>query len=140
MRQFISKSREETIEFGSKLAKETPPGSCIGLTGELGAGKTTLVQGLAKGLGIDRQVISPSFLLIKEYVNGNLPLYHIDAYRISDPKELIEVGVEDYLLSEDGICAIEWVEKVREILPPNYKEIKIEIKGKEKRKFIFKNF
>lgn len=140
MREFITESREETIQLGKNLAKAIPPGSCLALIGKLGAGKTTLVKGLAEGLQIEGQIVSPTFLLIKEYTNGRLPLYHIDAYRISQPQELVEVGVEDYLLRAEGITVIEWAEKIREILPPNCIEVKIEIRGKEKRKFTFKDF
>lgn len=140
MRELITNSREETIQLGKKLAKAVSPGRPVALIGKLGAGKTTFVKGLAKGLQIESQIVSPTFLLIKEYTSGRLPLYHIDAYRISDPQELSEVGVEDYLLNTEGITVIEWAEKVREMLPPNCIEVKIEIMGKERRKFTFKNF
>lgn len=140
MSELITNSREETIQLGENLAKVVSPGMPIGLIGKLGAGKTTLVKGLAKGLQIEGQIVSPTFLLIKEYRTGRLPLYHIDAYRISDPQELLEIGVEDYLLSIDGITVVEWAEKVKEILPSNSIEVKIEIMGEKRRKFIFKDF
>lgn len=136
--QFISESPDQTIEFGTKLAQKLYPGICIALIGELGAGKTTLVKGLAKGLGITQRIVSPTFLLIKEYKNSKIPFYHIDCYRISDPKELLEVGADDYLLTEDGVTAVEWAEKVMEILPPGHIEIKIKIEGIKKRRFMVK--
>lgn len=140
MKEFITESREETIQLGKRLAKVIPPGRPVCLIGKLGAGKTTLVKGLAEGLHIESQIVSPTFLLIKEYTNGKLPLYHIDAYRISEPQELLEVGVEDYLLSNNGITVVEWAGKIKDILPSNCIEVRIEMVGKERRKFTFQDF
>lgn len=105
------------------------------LIGELGAGKTTLLQGIAKGLGIRESVISPSFILVREYL-GRIPFYHFDAYRIRGPHELIEIGLEEYILSE-GIVAIEWGEKVKNLLP-GFVEITIEIVAEGHRKITVK--
>jgi len=123
-REYISTSAEETKRLGRELAQELKPGDCLVLIGELGAGKTTLVQGIAEGLDVKESVISPSFVLVREY-KGRIPLYHVDAYRIRSPQELLEIGLDDYVLSE-GIVAIEWGDKVKKILPGCI-EIKIEI-------------
>lgn len=130
-REYISKSAEETRRIGQELAQRLKPGDCLVLIGELGAGKTTLVQGIAKGLGLKESVISPSFVLVREY-KGRLPLYHVDAYRVRRPQELLEIGLDDYVLSE-GIVAIEWGDKVRNILPGCI-EITIEIVAEGQRR------
>lgn len=122
----VTESAEETRAWGRKLAKQLHPGDCLLLIGELGAGKTTLVQGLAEGLGLDpKDIISPTFVLIREH-EGKIPLYHIDAYRIQDPKELLEVGLAEYF-ERPGITVIEWGEKVREVAPQDALEIQLEI-------------
>lgn len=106
------------MALGRKLAGELEPGDLISVVGEVGAGKTALVQGIAQGLGISDRITSPSYLLIREHRDGQVPLFHVDAYRISDPAELIEIGIGDYLLEETGITAIEWGEKLVGLLPP----------------------
>ncbi len=123
-REYISTSAEETRRIGRELVQRLRPGDCLALIGELGAGKTTLVQGIAEGLAIKESVISPSFVLVREY-QGRIPLYHFDAYRVRSPQELLEIGLDDYVLSE-GIVAIEWGDKVKKFLPSCI-EIKIEI-------------
>lgn len=127
----VSKSAEETRRIGQELAQRLKPGDCVVLIGELGAGKTTLVQGIAEGLGIKESVTSPSFILVREY-KGRIPLYHVDAYRVRSPEELLEIGLDEYVLSE-GIVAIEWGEKVKDILP-GCVEIKIEITSEGQRR------
>ncbi len=112
----VTRSPEETHRFAAELLKTLGPGSVLALHGELGAGKTCLVQGLARALGITRAVGSPTFTLINEYP-GPLPLYHIDLYRISGPDEALALGLDEYLLGA-GIVAIEWAERVAPLLPP----------------------
>jgi len=134
-REFISRSPQETMEFGERLARQLRPGDCLALVGELGAGKTTLVKGIARGLGIpEDEVLSPTFILVREYRAGRLPLFHIDAYRIAKPEELREIGLEEYLLSEEGISVIEWADRVREIIPAGCIEIKLEIISEKERR------
>ncbi len=126
-RVIITRSPEETVALGERLAQELKPGACLALVGELGAGKTTLIKGLARGLGIaEDEVLSPTFVLIREYRQGRLPLFHVDAYRITDADELREIGLEEYLLS-DGITVIEWADRVLSIIPPSCLEVKLEI-------------
>lgn len=105
-------TEEETEVVGEKLAQTLHPGTVIALYGDLGAGKTAFVRGLAKGLGLDCNVSSPTFTIVNEYSgNHTMPLFHFDMYRLSSADELFEIGWEDYL-ARDGICAVEWSENV----------------------------
>lgn len=124
--EFITHNPEETQAWGEKLAHQLHTGDCLLLTGQLGAGKTTLVQGIARGLEIDpKEILSPTFVLIREHA-GKTPLYHIDAYRITNPKELLEVGLLEYF-EKPGITIIEWGEKIRALAPADAIEIHLEI-------------
>lgn len=132
---FNTKRPKETIEFGERLARELGPGDCLALVGELGAGKTTLIKGIARGLGIsEAEVLSPTFVLVREYRGGRLPLYHVDAYRITKPEELREIGLEEYLWSQEGVTVIEWADRVRESIPHCCIEIKLELVSPLKRR------
>jgi tRNA threonylcarbamoyladenosine biosynthesis protein TsaE len=111
MATLISRSPEETIRLGETWGREARPGLVIGLTGELGAGKTQLVKGLARGLGITARVTSPSFALVNEYRDGRLPLFHLDLYRLDTPEQIIAAGLEDYLLDPPGVTVVEWIER-----------------------------
>ena len=103
-------SEEETAAVGRELAASLSAGDVLLLYGDLGAGKTAFVRGLAEGLGVDRsEVSSPTFTLIQEYRGGRLTLFHVDLYRIEDPREFDELGLEE--IAEDGVLAIEWAEK-----------------------------
>ncbi|GAB6179601.1 tRNA (adenosine(37)-N6)-threonylcarbamoyltransferase complex ATPase subunit type 1 TsaE [Desulfotomaculum defluvii] len=106
---------EETKQLGEKLATLLIPGDVICLNGDLGAGKTAFSQGVARGLGVSGAVTSPTFTLINEY-EGRLPLYHFDVYRLSGPEDMEDLGYEDYFYGQ-GVCLIEWAEKVKEVLP-----------------------
>lgn len=129
MRTYITKSREETVKLGAKIAKDFKKGDVIALIGELGSGKTTLVKGIAKGLGVknSRHVNSPSFVIIKEY-QGKISLYHFDVFRLDSASDLDSVGYEEYFYG-DGICVVEWADKIRKLLPKKHLEIKIKILG-----------
>ncbi len=112
----ISHAPEETAALGTALAALLQPGDVVALSGDLGAGKTTLVQGLARGLGITQPVTSPTFILINEY-RSTPPLYHVDCYRLVDaPAEAWAIGLDE-LLYDDGICVIEWADRLRSLLP-----------------------
>lgn len=128
---FISASAEETHRVASQIAAELKPGDCLLLIGELGAGKTTFVQGLACGLGVLERVRSPTFVLMHEY-HGRVPLYHFDAYRINTLDELREIGFEETVRSQ-GITVIEWGEKAAGLLPQGCWRIVIEILPDQKR-------
>ena len=112
------------LDAGRRLSEHLAAGSIVGLTGCLGAGKTTLVKGLAEGLNIKEEVTSPSYTIIKEYHNGTLPLYHMDLYRIDNLEELFLTGFEE-LIYGNGISIIEWSEKAGEVLPEEAVSINI---------------
>ena len=118
-------SPEETFRVGKELGEKAYAGQVFTLTGELGVGKTVFTQGLAKGLGIEEPVNSPTFTIVQEYNGGRLPFYHFDVYRIGDVEEMEEVGFDDYVMGE-GVSLIEWADLIREILPEKRTEILIE--------------
>lgn len=118
-------TREETLAFGVKIGEQALPGMVICVDGGLGAGKTALAQGIAKGLGVTEQVVSPTFTILQEYRDGRLPFFHFDVYRMEDPDEMYEVGFEDYFYG-GGVCMIEWAELIRELLPEEHIHITIE--------------
>ena len=120
----ISHSAAETIAFGRQLAATLRPGAVLALTGDLGAGKTCLVKGLAAGLGITQAVTSPTFTLIHEYRGGRLPLAHIDLYRLAATAEAVAIGIEEYL-GGDGVTVIEWAERIESLLPVQTKRIRL---------------
>ena len=116
---------EETFALGEKIGKEAAPGLVITLKGDLGVGKTVLAQGVARGLGIEEPVNSPTFTILQVYDEGRLPFYHFDVFRIEDPDEMYEVGFEDYFYGE-GVCMIEWAELIEDLLPEDAMHITIE--------------
>ncbi len=104
-------SEAETADIGRALASRLSPGDVVLLYGDLGAGKTAFVRGLAEGLGIAAdEVSSPTFTLVQEYRGGRLPLFHVDLYRLNDPREIDDLGLDE--LTADGVLAIEWAEKL----------------------------
>lgn len=119
MVKIVTKSPQELAYIGQRLAKFLNPGDFIALDGELGAGKTTLTQGLAKGLEIKQVVNSPTFTIIHEYDKGSIPLYHMDVYRLDSVKEMDDLGYEEYFYGE-GITVVEWASKIESILPETY--------------------
>ena len=123
-------SCEETFNMGVEMAKKAKAGDIICLTGDLGVGKTVFTQGFAKGLGINDIVDSPTFTIVKEYHDGQLPFYHFDVYRIGDISEMEEIGYEEYFFG-DGVCLVEWGLLIEELLPENTVFVEIE-KDREK--------
>jgi len=111
MATFISHSPEETAALGEQWGRDGQPGWVIGLTGDLGAGKTQLVKGLARGLGIAGRIQSPTFALVNEYTGGRLPLAHLDLYRLETLEQIIGAGLEEYFTRPTGITVIEWCER-----------------------------
>ena len=142
MKEVIFNSVVETQSFAADFAKTVPLGTVIGLIGDLGTGKTTFSQGFAKGLGIKDKVISPTFKLVSEY-EGKNPFYHIDCYRLESSFDFLNIGGEEYLVSDDGVTLIEWADIIGELLPEDTVRIRfsriqdhpesrqIEIKGFE---------
>ena len=118
-------SPEETFAFGEELGKNARPGQVYTLIGDLGVGKTVLTQGIAKGLGIDEAICSPTFTIAQEYHTGRMPFYHFDVYRIGCVEEMDEIGFDDYVYGE-GLTMIEWANLIEEILPDHFWQIMIE--------------
>ena len=115
--RFITNGPEETEALGAHLARALEPGAVVAFTGDLGAGKTAFVRGLARGLGVQDRVTSPTFTIVNEYEGGRLPLFHFDLYRLGSADELFDIGWEDYL-ARGGVCAVEWSERMEELLEP----------------------
>jgi tRNA threonylcarbamoyladenosine biosynthesis protein TsaE len=118
-----------TERLGAALAEELPPGTVVALIGTLGAGKTRLVQAVAAALGVPRETVtSPTFVLINEYRQGRVPVYHFDTYRLKDDDEFLELGPEEYFDS-DGLVFVEWADRVAHLLPAELVEIALEVTG-----------
>ena len=113
--EFVTHSPEQTRALGQRLAAALWPGAVVAFTGDLGAGKTAFVAGMAKGLGIEEWVTSPTFTIVNEYEGGRLPLFHFDMYRLGSAEELFHIGWEDYL-ARGGVCAVEWSENIADAL------------------------
>jgi tRNA threonylcarbamoyladenosine biosynthesis protein TsaE len=122
----ILNSVEAAQAFGESWANDLVGGEVFALYGVLGAGKTQLVKGLARGLGFRGEVTSPTFTIVHEYLGGRLPLYHLDLYRIADVHGAIRLGVEEYLPS-DGVTVIEWPEKIPHLLPADARQWVLEV-------------
>ncbi len=138
MKTIVSKNFEQTKKIGFTIAKDLHGGEVITLEGELGAGKTTFMQGLAKGLGVTKNIISPTFIIMRSY---ELPkgtqkkmLYHVDLYRIEDEKDIYDIGLPDIMGDPENIVAIEWPEKMGSLLPEKRKKIIIEYCGENERR------
>ncbi len=126
-----SASPDETQAAGERLAQTLGPGAVVAFTGDLGAGKTCFVQGLVRGLGVTTHATSPTFVLINEY-RGRLPVHHVDAYRVSTPAELIDIGLLE-LIDADGVTVVEWADKLFSVLPTRTIHVHIEGLGDEPR-------
>lgn len=129
---FVTKSAEETVELGKKIGAFLLPNEVVALTGTLGAGKTTLIQGIAQGIGVKDYVTSPTFIIINEY-QGRIPFFHVDLYRMNSVEEIEDLGIEEYF-NREGACVIEWAEKLGVLKPKNSYEIAIEIVSEKERK------
>ena len=135
MLRFITESAEETSIIGEQLGRLLSKGNIICLSGDLGAGKTAFTKGIAKGLGVEDYVTSPTYTIINEY-QGRLPLYHFDVYRLNDVEEMYELGYEEYFFG-DGIVVLEWADIVRDIIPGDRLWITIlNTKGDDSREII----
>ena len=131
--KYTSRSDADTLELAQNIESEKFPNMVICLVGELGSGKTVFVKGFAQALGIQETITSPTFNLVKEYLYGELPLYHMDVYRLDGKVE--DLGLEEYY-QKGGVCIIEWSETIRDYLPEERLDIRIKVVGEEKRVII----
>ena len=132
--KYISKNIDDTLTLAENIESEKFPNMVICLNGELGSGKTIFVKGFAKALGIEENITSPTFNIIKEYPMGELPLYHMDVYRLDEMEE--DIGIRDYY-NKGGVTIIEWAELIKESLPEERLEITIKIVDENTRVFVF---
>jgi tRNA threonylcarbamoyladenosine biosynthesis protein TsaE len=133
--KLISRSPAETQQLGTRLGELAQPGDIYFLSGNLGTGKTCLTQGIVWGLGSREYALSPTFVLMRE-IQGRLPLYHMDLYRLDQVEEIADLGLDDYLYGR-GLCVIEWAEKGLSVLPDEYLLVKIDYLTDNERKFEF---
>ena len=122
---FESNSDTDTRQLAKDLGKKAKASQVYALIGDLGVGKTVFTQGFAEGLEISEWINSPTFTIVQEYVDGRLPFYHFDVYRIGDPEEMYEVGFDDYVYGE-GVSLIEWANRIEEILPEDVITVRIQ--------------
>ena len=146
--EITSNSPEETQDFGARLGQLAQPGDVFLLVGELGAGKTCLAQGIARGLGIKEYAASPSFVVVRQ-LYGRLPLYHMDFYRLDNLEEIADLGLDDYFYGQ-GVSVVEWADKGLSLLPPEHllvemsyvsdtgRRLKLKARGKRYRQLVAK--
>ncbi len=125
MELFVSEGPEDTLSIAEEMGKNATPGMVLALYGDLGSGKTLFAKGFAKGLGIEEEVSSPTFTILKSYGSGRLPLHHFDVYRIGSISEMDETGYEDCFYG-DGVSLVEWAEFIEELLPEGSLRVRIE--------------
>ena len=138
MLTFFTHSADETTALGYKIGKKLKKGDIIAMQGTLAAGKTTITKGIAQALEISEEITSPTFCLISEY-SGKMPLYHMDVYRLDGTEDFINLGVDDMLYG-DGVCIIEWSEKIMDELPKNTIILRILPQDDNSRKIEIENF
>jgi tRNA threonylcarbamoyladenosine biosynthesis protein TsaE len=139
--EIISHSPADTESLGEQFGRAAERGLVIGLSGDLGAGKTQLVKGIARGLSVTARVHSPTFTLVNEYGGGRLKLFHLDLYRLETTAQILSAGIEEFL-QPDGVAVIEWAERISELRFPisDLINVKIEIAGMSERKIIYDDF
>jgi tRNA threonylcarbamoyladenosine biosynthesis protein TsaE len=128
----VTRAPEETQKVGAALAELLLPGDVVSLTGDLGAGKTCLVQGAARGLGVADHVASPTFVLVREY-RGAIPVYHLDVYRLDRLQEVLDLGFED-LLDPSGVVFVEWGDAIQNLLPDSSLEVELKVAEDDSRR------
>jgi tRNA threonylcarbamoyladenosine biosynthesis protein TsaE len=146
MATFISHSPEETAALGEEWGRQARTGWIFGLSGDLGAGKTLLAAGIARGFGITARVQSPTFALVNEYSGGRLPMFHLDLYRLSGPEEIIAAGLEQYLTRPSGVAVVEWIERWTGNQPPPvapgviFRHVEFKTQGENDRQLDYEDF
>ena len=134
--ELTTRSPHQTLRLGAFLGKMISAGTVVALIGNLGSGKTTLAKGIAKGLGVrdEREVTSPSFVLVNEY-RGQVPVYHVDLYRLDDPRQVEELGWDEWIAGP-GVTLVEWAEKAMPLWPEETVEVHLQWTGPENRRFV----
>ena len=135
--KFVSKDVDDTLTIAENIESEKFPNMVICLNGELGCGKTVFVKGFASALGIEDNITSPTFNIIKEYPNGEMPLYHMDVYRLDEVEE--NIGIKDYFHKE-GVCIIEWADLIKDELPEERLDILFKVVDENTRILVFKPY
>ncbi len=137
--EFVSRSPDQTQRLGARLGALLQGGDVICLEGPLGAGKTCLAQGIGRGWGIGQRLVSPSFVLVREYARAQygMRLYHVDLYRISDASEAWGLGLEEFVGDKHAVCVIEWAERAQPLVPPEHLWIRLEFAGQTRRALYF---
>jgi tRNA threonylcarbamoyladenosine biosynthesis protein TsaE len=138
--EFITNSSKETQRLGESFAKKLSLGDFVAFYGDLGSGKTTFIQGLAKGLGIERRIISPTFIMARHYQIKNGSFYHVDLYRTESKHDLLSIGLDQIIEDKTNIVALEWAEKMGEMLPSKRINIHFAYLEDNKRKIIIKRY
>ena len=134
----VTQAADETQALGEALGRGMRAGELVAFRGDLGAGKTCMIQGVCRGLGVEGPVNSPTFILINEY-RGVLPVYHFDLYRLGGPDELEDLGVHEYFYGS-GVCLVEWPERAGGLLPGRRREVELEYLGPERRRVTIRTF
>jgi tRNA threonylcarbamoyladenosine biosynthesis protein TsaE len=135
--KIVSKSANETLKIGRKIAVGLKQGDIICLFGELGSGKTTLAKGIAEGLGINGQeVTSPSFVLVRQHYKGRLPFFHLDLYRLKLPCDALGLGYEECVFA-DAVAVVEWADRLKYLLPKEFLKIELSVMPGSKRRLMF---
>jgi tRNA threonylcarbamoyladenosine biosynthesis protein TsaE len=146
MATFISHSPAQTAALGEQWGRQARPNWLLGLTGALGAGKTLLAAGLARGLGVTARVQSPAFALVNEYLDGRLPFFHLDLYRLATRGDIIGAGLEPYLTNPAGVAAVEWIERWLDAPPwpfapgVRFRRVHIKTAGETGREISYEDF
>lgn len=133
---FITNNLRETQKIAEDIAQQLKGGEIIALHGELGSGKTTFAQGLAKGLGITKRIISPTFIIMRTYKTGSKNFYHIDLYRVESQNDIEGLGIKEILADKNVIVAIEWAEKIQTLLPQERIDMRLEYVSESKRRIV----
>lgn len=135
MEQLLTHSEEETIAVGEKFAGRLQAGDVVALFGDLGSGKTRFVKGVSLGLGVKEHVTSPTFVVVNEHLDGRIPLYHFDFYRLRSLDELQEIGFDEYVYG-NGVCLLEWADAIQEKLPLKRYDVHLSLGTQENERLI----
>jgi len=138
--KYVTNSSQETQRLGENFAKSLSLGDFVAFYGNLGSGKTTFIQGLAKGLGITRRIISPTFIIARHYEIKNGSFYHVDLYRMESKRDFLSIGLDQIIDDKTNIIALEWAEKMGEMLPKKRIEVRCEYLEKDKRRISIKKW